>query len=129
MRSHGPLAVDATHALSTSLYLFLLKTTRMSLSGFLSPAINRRSSSFQEDTAGGYFSRRRECQDRATPGAHSERGTVSSGSENCRKIAAKSDILFLSVTTAPCVCSLGMFMGFYRLVSPIVPSHGDVASF
>lgn len=28
-------------------------------------------------------------------------GAVSSESENCRKIAAESDILFLSVTTAP----------------------------
>lgn len=51
--------------------------------------------------------------------AHS---AVFSGSENCRKIAAKSDILFLSVATAPIARSWGMFMGFYRLVSPISPS-------
>jgi len=37
------------------------------------------------------------------------RGAALSGLENCRKIAAKSNILFLSVVT------VGMFMRFYRL--------------
>lgn len=79
-------------------YPFLLETTRISPN--YSPVINRRSSMIRKDPT----------SSASPPGANvridehlvlNALGAVSSESENCRKIAAESDILFLSVTTAP----------------------------
>lgn len=101
MRSHASLAVHATHAFSTWVsYLFLLETSRISLNialWLLIVSLRR-------------FGRIRPVAIPAGANARIDkhlvldaRDAASSDLENCRKIAAKSNILFLSVATAPSV--------------------------
>lgn len=122
MWSHAPLAVHVAHAFSTRVsYLFLLETTRISLNitlRLLIVSLRR-------------FGRIRPIVIPAGANVRIDkhlvldaRGTASNGLENCHKITAKSNILFLSVATAPIVYSLGMFMGFYKLMSLISLSTG-----
>lgn len=65
----------------------------------------------------------------ATPGGTSARTRCDfTGSENCPKITAKSDILFLSqARPAAFERSLGIFMGFYELATPLFRGGGGAA--